>query len=131
MNKEKILTGITNVGEVLVLIGASLWITGWKFTDYIFAAGAVLFVAGRLAEHHDETHNIALKRLYVQRIIGSVMLVLSVLLMFFHSQVNGFVISDYMVHASSTAWLVPFMIFAVIEVYTAFRIPAELKKEIQ
>jgi hypothetical protein len=29
----------------------------------------------------------------------------------------------------STAWLIPFVVFVVIELYTAFRIPARIKKE--
>ena len=131
MDSKKILTSITNVGELLVVLGASLWITRLTFTEYIFTIGVVLFVACRLMERHEDSSNTALKRLYVQRILGSVMLILSASLMLFHSQLNGFVISDYVVHVTPAAWLVPFMIFAVIEIYTAFRIPAEQKKDLQ
>ncbi len=131
MDSKKILTCVSNVGELSVVLGASLWITRLAFTEYLFTAGAVLFLACRLVERHGDTGNTALKRLYVQRTLGGVMLVLSALLMLFHSRIDGFAVSDYMVRVTPAAWLVPFMIFAVIEIYTAFRIPAEQKKDLQ
>ncbi len=131
MDRNKILTSISNTGELLVVLGASLWITRLAFTEYIFALGSVLFSVCRLMERHGDSGNTALKRLYVQRTLGGLMLVLSASLMIFHSQINGFAVSDYMVRVTPAAWLVPFMIFAVIEIYTAFRIPAEQKKDLQ
>ncbi len=131
MDRNKILTRISNTGELLVVLGASLWITRLAFTEYIFALGSVLFFVCRLMERHGDSGNTALKRLYVQRTLGGLMLLLSASLMIFHSQINGFEVSDYMVRVTPAAWLVPFMIFAVIEIYTAFRIPAEQKKDLQ
>ncbi len=131
MDRNKILTSISNTGELLVVLGASLWITRLAFTEYIFALGSVLFFVCRLMERHGDSGNTALKRLYVQRTLGGLMLLLSASLMIFHSQINGFEVSDYMVRVTPAAWLVPFMIFAVIEIYTAFRIPAEQKKDLQ
>ncbi len=131
MNKEKILVGISNVGETLVVIGAIVWITGWHMAEYLFVAGTLLFAIGRFFESHPQSHNITLKRLYTQRAVGIVFLIAAMLLMLFHSQVNGLTISDYQVRSTSSAWLLPFMIFVVIEVYTAFRIPSEQNKERQ
>ena len=125
--KDKVLGYIANLGEVLVLIGAAFWITGWEFMNYVFAVGTLLFTIGRLFEKHPDS-TITLRRLYVQRTIGVVVLVLSALLMFFYDRINGIEISDYKVHATASAWLLPFFIFVVIELYTAFRIPSELKK---
>ena len=96
--------------------------------NYVFAVGTLLFAIGRLLEKHPQS-TITLRRLYTQRIIGVVVLVLAALLMFFYERINGFEISDYKVHATASAWLLPFFIFVVIELYTAFRIPSELKKE--
>ena len=128
MSKDNVLGYITNIGEVLVLIGAAFWITGWEFINYVFAVGTLLFTVGRLFEKHPES-TITLRRLYIQRTIGVVVLVLSAWLMFFYDRIDGFEISDYKVHATASAWLLPFFIFVVIELYTAFRIPSELKKE--
>jgi hypothetical protein len=129
MNKQNVFGYIANIGEVLVLIGAAFWITGWEFINYVFAVGTLLFTLGRLFEKHPESTTITLRRLYTQRTIGVVVLVLSALLMFFYDRINGFEIGDYEVHATASAWLLPFFIFVVIELYTAFRIPSELKKE--
>ncbi len=131
MNKERILVGVSNVGETLVVIGAVIWITGWHLAEYLFVAGTLLFAVGRFLERHPQNSNITLKRLYIQRIIGILFLIAAMLLMTFHSQVNGFSISDYQVRSTASAWLLPFTIFAVIEVYTAFRIPSEQNKERQ
>jgi hypothetical protein len=128
MNKQNVLGYIANIGEVLVLIGAAFWITGWEFINYVFAVGTLLFTVGRLFEKHPES-TITLRRLYIQRTIGVVVLILAALLMFFYDRINGFEISDYEVHATASAWLLPFFIFVVIELYTAFRIPSELKKQ--
>ena len=128
MNKQNVLCYIANIGEVLVLIGAAFWITGWEFINYVFAVGTLLFTVGRLFEKHPES-TITLRRLYIQRTIGVVVLILAALLMFFYDRINGFEISDYEVHATASAWLLPFFIFVVIELYTAFRIPSELKKQ--
>ncbi len=129
--KAKLLVNISNIGEVLVVIGAIFWITGWEFVNYIFTLGTILFALGRILEKHPETQNIALRRLYIQRIIGVVLLISAALLMFFYRQLNGYEISEYQIHATSSAWLLPFIIFVLIEIYTAFRIPSELKKEEQ
>lgn len=128
MNKQNVLGYIANIGEVLVLIGAAFWIAGWEFINYVFAVGTLLFTVGRLFEKHPES-TITLRRLYIQRTIGVVVLILAALLMFFYDRINGFEISDYEVHATASAWLLPFFIFVVIELYTAFRIPSELKKQ--
>ena len=94
--KDKVLGYIANLGEVLVLIGAAFWITGWEFMNYVFAVGTLLFAIGRLLEKHPQS-TITLRRLYTQRIIGVVVLVLAALLMSFYERINGFEISDYKV----------------------------------
>ena len=128
MSKDNVLGYIANIGEVLVLIGAALWITGCEFLNYVFAVCTLLFAIGRLIEKHPQS-TLTLRRLYLQRTIGVVVLIVAALLMFFYEYINGFEISDYKVHATASAWLLPFFIFVVIELYTAFRIPSELKKE--
>ena len=128
MSKDNVLGYIANIGEVLVLIGAALWITGCEFLNYVFAVGTLLFAIRRFFEKHPQS-TLTLRRLYLQRTIGVVVLIVAALLMFFYEYINGFEISDYKVHATASAWLLPFFIFVVIELYTAFRIPSELKKE--
>ncbi|MCQ2076561.1 MAG: hypothetical protein MJZ20_05940 [Bacteroidaceae bacterium] len=112
---EKLNLILTCLGEIMVIIGAALWITSWQWTSYIFALGTVMFATGRFFEKHPETQTTTLKRLYRQQCIGIIMLMASAGLMLFYT-------------ASRTAWLVPFIVFTVAELYTAFRIPHELKK---
>lgn len=106
---NKYLGYLTSLGEILVVVGAAVWITGWEGTKYVFAAGTLLFLAGRLLEKHP-TDNLTLKRLYRQRMIGCIMLLVSAVMMLFYD-------------LSPTGWLIPFIVFAVAETYTAFRIP--------
>lgn len=122
MEKNKIYNIISCVGEVLVIVGAMLWITGTDIADYLYAAGATIFVIGRLSEK-SEKGSIVLARLYGQRTLGSIVLLLSAVVM---NLPPGFYLGMYL---RSTAWLIPFMVFVVLEVYTAFRIPAQIKKE--
>lgn len=131
MTKDKILNTTANAGEILVIIAAAIWLTGWEGTKYVFALGTILFATGRFLESHPDSQTITLKRLYVQRNIGVVMLILAAVLMFTFQYINGYEIQDYVVRATPTAWLLPFMIFVVLELYTAFRIPSEIKKNKQ
>ncbi len=114
--KNKYLEIIAGLGEIMVLIGTATWITNWAASGYVFAVGSLLFTAGRLLQNHPDTQNIVLRRLYRQQAIGAIMSVISAGMMLFYPY-------------SRTGWLVPFIIFVVFETYTAFRIPAELKKE--
>ena len=114
--KTKIIGLSASLGEILVVIGAAIWITGWIGASYVFVVGTILFAVGRLLEKHPESQNIVLNRLYKQQSIGIIMLVISAGMMLFYPY-------------QRTAWLIPFIIFVVAETYSAFRIPAELEKD--
>jgi hypothetical protein len=122
MSKEKIYNYISCVGEVLVIIGAMIWVTRTPIANYVFAAGATVFAIGRLNEKKEEG-SIVLARLYGQRTFGIVALLFAAVVMNLH---EGFYLGMYL---RPTAWLIPFVVFVVAEVYTAFRIPAQIKKE--
>ena len=122
MEKNKIFNIIACVGEVLVIVGAMVWITGSGVANYLYAAGAAIFSIGRLSEK-SEKGSIVLARLYGQRTLGVIVLLLSAVVMNLRP---GFYLGMYL---RSTAWLIPFVVFVVIELYTAFRIPAQIKKE--
>ena len=76
---------------------------------------------GRLGEKHD-VKDAVVKRLYRQRTFGVVVALLSALVM---NMEPGFYLGYYF---PRTTWLVLFLVFAVFEVYTAFRIPAAEEK---
>ena len=112
----------------MLLVGAALWITSWDVARYIFAIGAIVFAVGRFFYTHEDS-TLTLRRLYTQQVIGAVFAVLAALAMFFHESLNGVELFDYVVRATASAWILPFTIFVVLEVYTTFRISHELKKQ--
>lgn len=132
MDKTNIWTILANTGELLVVVGAALWIANADIMKYVFASGATLMAIGRFVAHGaSDCASITLRRLYVQRNIGVVMLLLAALLMFVWQTIDGTEIGQYSLMATKAAWFLPFLIFVVIELYTAFRIPAQTKKEEQ
>ena len=113
------------VGESLVVLGAAVWMPLRVVTPWIFAVGVALMAVGRFLQTpfyqrygaHDP-RELTLRRLYNQRVVGMVALILSATLMFMPV---GFY---YGVYLGPMAWLVLFMVFVVVEVYTVFRISA-------
>ncbi len=109
-------------GEILIIIGAVLWITGTSVANYLFATGATLFAIGRVNEKK-VGGSITLARLYGQRALGIVAILVAAVLM---NLKGGFYFGMYL---RPSVWLVPFVVFVVIELYTAFRLPQQIKKE--
>ena len=94
---------ISMAGAVLLLAGAVLQITRWELAPYLYTLGAVMFGYVQV-----------IKRLRRQQIFGAVALVFTGVLMFTMKR---------------NEWIVCLSIAAVLELYTAFRIPQELEKE--
>ncbi len=126
-NKLSAYTAIT--GEILVAVGAATWIINHQITSYIFALGAILMTAGRLIEPLPQHASTTLRRLYTQRNTGTIILLLAAILMFTHQYINQQELGDYIIKATPTAWLLPFVVFVAIELYTAIRIPSQHNKE--
>lgn len=102
------------VGAALLLIGAILQITRWELAPYLYTLGAVMFGYVQLMGNRYDGKNFIIKRLRKQQIFGAIALVFTGVLMF------------TMKH---NEWVVCLSIAAVLELYTAFRIPKELEKE--
>lgn len=101
------------VGAVLTLVGAMLQVTRWEFSPYIYILGAVLFAYAQVMNGYDGK-NLIIRRLRRQQILGAVLLVIAGVLMIF---------------TRNNEWILCLTIAAIIELYTAFRIPNELEKE--
>ena len=112
MNKTYSL--IQMVGAVLLLVGAMLQITHWALSPYIYTLGAVLFAWTQVAYARYEGKNLIIRRLRRQQIIGAMLLVFAGVLMF---------------TSKRNEWIVCLTIAAVLQLYTAWRIPSELEKE--
>ena len=101
------------VGAVLTLVGAMLQVTRWEFSPYIYILGAVLFAYAQVMCRY-EGKNLIIRRLRRQQILASVLFVFTGVLMFV---------------TKHNEWILCLTIAAVLELYTAFRIPSELEKE--
>ena len=101
------------VGAVLLLIGAMLQITRWEISPIIYTLGAVLFAYVQVMSRYDG-NNLVVRRLRRQQIIGAVLLVFAGVLMFV---------------TRHNEWVLCLSAAAVLQLYTAFRIPSEMEKE--
>lgn len=100
-------------GAILVLAGASVYITRWASAPYMYTVGATMVALAQFNSPIETKHNPTLKRLRVQQLLGAFLLVVTGSLMFF---------------AHRNEWIVSLSVAAVLELYTAFRIPQELEK---
>ena len=101
-------------GSIILLVGAVLQITRWVLAPYIYLVGAVLFAYVQVMGDRYEGKNLIIRRLRRQQILGAMALVLAGVLML-------------TMHRNE--WIVCLTVAAVLELYTAFRIPNELEKE--
>ena len=104
---------IQGVGAPLLLVGAMLQITDSEFSPIIYTLGAVLFAYAQVMCRY-EGKNLIIRRLRRQQILASVLFVFTGVLMF---------VTEH------NEWILCLTIAAVLELYTAFRIPSELEKE--
>jgi len=125
---NKLFPTLAIIGEILVLAAAMLWASTPKAAGWLLIAAAVLFIVGRMSgpsgdykRSTDLDAPLTLRRLYRLRVTGYLFLAFATILM---NTPGGFYWGIYL---RPSLWLVPFVIFAVLEIYTAFRIPAEEK----
>jgi len=110
---KKGLATIQMIGAVLLLVGAMLQITRWELSPYIYTVCSILFAYAQVMSGY-EGKNLIVRRLRRQQILGATLLVFAGVLMFV---------------TRNNEWILCLSIAAVLELYTAFRIPSELEKE--
>lgn len=127
---SNILPWLAGIGEVLLLVGAALWLPQHHWGGLCLCVGTVLFAAGRLlgrqgdwAQSANPDIPLTARRLFRQRMLGLVFLVLAAVAICHR---GGFVGTLYLRPAS---WLVPFCLFVAIELYTAFRLPRVMNQD--
>lgn len=114
---SKVFANLEMVGETLVVLASAMWIMRAEWIPYVFAIGAILFAVGRFAQPNN-SKDITLRRLFSQRRLGAVLLIVSAALMF----VKGTMYLAYGVYLFPSSWLIFFAVFVVVEVYTTIRI---------
>lgn len=110
---RKAYTVVQVAGAVLLLVGAMLQITRWELSPYIYTVGAVMFAYVQVMSRY-EGQNLIVRRLRRQQVLGAVLLVFAGVLMFV---------------TRHNEWVLCLSAAAVLQLYTAFRIPSELEKE--
>lgn len=129
MEREKILGYIEVAALGLVLVSACGWIVPKPEIRVVACVGmavaTVMLALGRFLQTpfyekyaRQDPRELTLRRLYHQRVFGMVALVLASVLMFVPV---GFYAGMYV---GASSWLIPFVFFVVVEVYTVFRISA-------
>lgn len=114
--------GIYLAGGILLLVGALLPLFAEDFAVafYVYAAGAVAFAWMQAMQRYDG-RRLTVRRLRRQQLIGAFLLVVTAALMYTHWQRIPPLRGD--------EWKVTLAVAALLEVYTAFRLPAELSRE--
>ena len=97
----------------MALTGAAVFITGWIYAPYIYTIGAGLFALAQV-NTPVKGKGKTLKRLRVQQIFGALALILT---------------GAFMFTTRGNEWIACLTIAAILELYTAFRIPQEEEKE--
>lgn len=111
---------VFKIGAVLLLIGAAGYPIYDRICFYIYVIGACFFSFMQFADHYDG-RNLIVRRLRGQQIIGGICLLVTAVLMAMQTYNFGF--------ARRNEWMVALAVSCVLELYTAFRIPAELERE--
>ncbi len=117
---NKVQNLVFRAGAVLTLVGAAAFLTGRPFALYLYAVGACAFASMQLRAGY-EGDNFVIRRLRVQQVVGALLLVCTAFFMAMRVFGFGF--------ARRQEWVVCLAVACVLELYTAFRIPAELEKE--
>ncbi len=108
------------IGAIGLLVGAALYVTGTVFAFCLYTAGALCFVPMQMLAAY-EGRNLVLLRLRRQQLMGALCLLLTAAAMAMQTFGFGF--------ARRNEWVVCLTVACVLELYTAFRIPAEWEKE--
>lgn len=110
------------IGGLLLVAGAVMPVFPnlAYYGSLCFSLGALLFGGMQMLQRYDG-HSLTLRRLFRQQRLGALLVIVSAALMAIPFFYKGLLVGD--------EWKVTLTIAVVLEIYTAFRIPAEMKKE--
>lgn len=118
---NKIQSFLYMIGGILLLCGAAMPLFDFlqEYAHIIYSIGAVLFSAMQFSQSN-ESKDYIVRRLRRQQMIGLVFLLLAAVMMW----MSKYQISPF----RADEWKLALTIGAIIQVYTAFRIPAAINK---
>ena len=136
MVMNKMINVMMTIGGVLLLVGAMVMITGWDYAPYIYLLGSVMFASAQMSDRYDGDDMI-LKRLRLQQVLGSILLVITGFLMFsgnyhqqlmFNNSMNDTLRTFLLSLTAKNSWIVTLCIATLFELYSSFRIDARNKE---
>ena len=110
---KQLVPALFTAGAIMALTGAAVFITGWIYAPYIYTVGAGCIALAQV-NTPVKGKSKTLKRLRVQQIFGALALILT---------------GAFMFTTRGNEWIACLTIAAILELYTAFRIPQEEEKE--
>lgn len=113
---------LQQAGAIIMLVGAALFMWHPMIATVLYTVGAVVFCPLQMLQRYDGK-NFIIRRLRRQQLLGLIAFLCGACCMIMQVGRFGF--------ARRNEWVVCVTIGCIIELYTAFRIPAELKKEHQ
>lgn len=115
-------------GAVLMVVGAALGMFLRSVAPWIFAVGALMFVAMQVQQRY-EGENFTIQRLRRIMLLSDVLLIIVAALMF-ADYGNPFGLDQLTwLNYIHNNWVVVLLIAAFLQLYTVYRIDSELRKE--
>ena len=115
-------------GAVLMLVGAALGMVLPAVAPWVFAVGTLAFTAMQLQQRY-EGDNFTIQRLRRIMLMSDILLILAAALMFAdHGNPFGLDHLTWLNYIHNN-WVAAVLIAALIQLYTVYRIDAELQKE--
>ena len=111
---------LQQIGALLMLGGAAVFLLMPVWAAILYSAGVLLYAPLRMLQRYDG-QNFVIRRLRRQQLLGQLAFLCAACCMVMQAFNFGF--------ARRNEWVVCLVIACILELYTTFRIPAELKKE--
>ncbi len=111
---------LQQLGALLMLGGAAVFLLMPVWAAILYSAGVLLYAPLRMLQRY-EGQNFVIRRLRRQQLLGQLAFLCAACCMIMQAFNFGF--------ARRNEWVVCLVIGCILELYTTFRIPAELKKE--
>ena len=116
------------LGGLLMVVGAGANILFMTWAPYVFAPGALLFVAMQLRQRYDG-HDFTIRRLRRMLIISDVLFLVAGVLML-ANQSNFFGLNQLLyIKYVHNNWVVVLLVAAILQLYAGHRIANEIEKE--
>lgn len=104
---------IYGIGAVAMLIFAATYITGWEYSKHLYLISSIVAGIPRFISFKP-SKNVIIRRLRIQQIFASIAFIITGIFMF--------------TNRAGNEWIACFAIATILEIYTAFRLPAAEKK---